>query len=757
MTKLGKRNVDFLTHYKDPSEASTGELHTARWAVQLFGATGTARPGHPRFDQPLEELLEVAGRLLVWRRTLLEAVGQSNDGAPLPTDTPLDRIRMSDLPLSALAEGDSDVLNRNFRYVMKRPRWRTRLARDSLAWIGRAQPAADPFHANADWLADGLGMAPFDRELLKVTLLRYEWRKVGDFLTQLNLGGMREAARLIATALEVEERVVRASLGRDAPLLRYGILDPAEPMTDLGDLLRLSPHFVDALTQRHEDAGALFRYLLKEAPPAELERADYAHLEGELEAARRLLANARGERGVNILLYGRPGTGKTQFARLLGREVGATVYETPSEDREGDSVGTAGRLRLLRFAERVVGARGDVLLVFDEAEDAFPAGRQFLHFSGMGSALRVYSKAWMNNVLESNPVPVVWLTNRIDDMDPAYLRRFTLHIEFREPGRSVRRELAARYLAPAGISPATIARVAEEEHLAPAQLETAARYLRLCRASAPAEAERLFDRQFRSARKAMGLGGVLRRPAQPLRYDPRFVNLEGELGVERLVPGAREERDRVALPLGPAGDRQDRACAPPRADARPRARRQDRQRPPQRVRRRDRVAQRDVRGRRGGGRPVRALPRRGRHVPARPEQGALPLGGLVHERVPAADGELPRHLRVRDQPLPGARRRGPAPVPVPARVQAARDRAAHCALRAHVRDRAGAVTGAALERLEGLVPADFANVARQLALLELEATEARGDRDARDRARGHGLARRPTASASGSLGLKHMD
>ena len=36
-----------------------------------------------------------------------------------------------------------------------------------------------------------------------------------------------------------------------------------------------------------------------------------------------------------------------------------------------------------------------------------------------------------------------------------------------------------------------------------------------------------------------------------------------------------------------------------------------------------------------------------------------------------------------------------------------------------------ATTRAALEQLEGLVPADFANVARQLALLELEATEMR--------------------------------
>jgi hypothetical protein len=47
MTKLGKRNVDFLTHYKDPAEASSAELHIARWALQLFGASGGSRASHP--------------------------------------------------------------------------------------------------------------------------------------------------------------------------------------------------------------------------------------------------------------------------------------------------------------------------------------------------------------------------------------------------------------------------------------------------------------------------------------------------------------------------------------------------------------------------------------------------------------------------------------------------------------------------------------------------------------------------------------
>jgi SpoVK/Ycf46/Vps4 family AAA+-type ATPase len=726
MARQGKPNVDYLTYYRDPAEASPAELHTARWAVQLFRASAGKKSSHPRFGQPIEELLEVGGRLLVWSRPLLEAINQANDGAPLPADSPLDKARMCDLPLATLAEGDSEILNRSFRHVLKQPRWRVRLARDSLAWINRALPAAQVPPGNADWLADGLGMAPFDRELLKLTLLRYEWRKVGDFLTQLNLGSMREAARLIAAALDVEERVVRASLGRDAPLLRYGILDPSEPMTDLGDLLRLSPHFTDALTQRHEDAAALFRYMLQEAPPSTLGREDYAHLAGELDAARRLIANARGERGVNILLYGRPGTGKTQFARLLGREVGATVYETPCEDRDGESIATAGRLRQLRFAERIVGGRDDVLVLFDEAEDAFPAGRQYLHFAGMGPGLRQYSKAWMNNILESNRVPVVWLTNRIDEMEPAYLRRFTLHVEFREPARSVRHEIATRYLAPAGISPATIARVAEEEDLAPAQLETAARYLKLCRASAPAEAERLFERQFRAARKAMGLGGLLKRPAQPLAYDARFVNLAGELGVERLV-AALGKRGAGSLCLwGPPGTGKTEL-------AHHLARTLDRElvvktggdllhpyvgMTEMLIRRmfEDAAAQE--------GKCVLLLDEADTFLRDRSKARERWEASFTNEFLRQMEnfpgifvcatnlfGELDRavlrrfQFRLEFKPLAIAQR---------------------IALFEHTFSLApGAATGAALERLDGLVPADFANVARQLALLELEADEAR--------------------------------
>jgi hypothetical protein len=38
-------------------------------------------------------------------------------------------------------------------------------------------------------------------------------------------------------------------------------------------------------------------------------------------------------------------------------------------------------------------------------------------------------KAWMNRLLEENPVPTFWLGNSITSIDPAFIRRFDWVIE----------------------------------------------------------------------------------------------------------------------------------------------------------------------------------------------------------------------------------------------------------------------------------------------------------------------------------------
>jgi SpoVK/Ycf46/Vps4 family AAA+-type ATPase len=81
-----------------------------------------------------------------------------------------------------------------------------------------------------------------------------------------------------------------------------------------------------------------------------------------------------------------------------------------------------------------------VALLFDEVEDVFPPisteAAQLIARLDSGDAPAsgsVSGKAWVNQILETNPVPVVWITNRIEQIDPAFRRRFQYHLLLKSP------------------------------------------------------------------------------------------------------------------------------------------------------------------------------------------------------------------------------------------------------------------------------------------------------------------------------------
>jgi hypothetical protein len=64
----------------------------------------------------------------------------------------------------------------------------------------------------------------------------------------------------------------------------------------------------------------------------------------------------------------------------------------------------------------------------------------------MPGSSSVSGKAWVNQILETNPVPVIWVTNRIEQIDPAFRRRFQYHLMLKSRHRA-RAGAGARALA----------------------------------------------------------------------------------------------------------------------------------------------------------------------------------------------------------------------------------------------------------------------------------------------------------------------
>ena len=123
----------------------------------------------------------------------------------------------------------------------------------------------------------------------------------------------------------------------------------------------------------------------------------------------------------------------------------------------------------------------DVALLFDEVEDVFPplssdtaSLLNRLDANGEGSiGNSVSGKAWVNQILETNPVPVIWVTNRIEQIDPAFRRRFQYHLELKSPPPGARELLVSRALAGVPVGEGFAAKLAERKGLTPAQIRPA--------------------------------------------------------------------------------------------------------------------------------------------------------------------------------------------------------------------------------------------------------------------------------------------
>lgn len=162
--------------------------------------------------------------------------------------------------------------------------------------------------------------------------------------------------------------------------------------------------------------------LLGKNQKSELCWKDFEHIEKERDIAFNILTSAvqTQAKGINILLYGSVGTGKTQLAKFLANKAKIDMYSVSAEfmDKEASR---KDRLSDLASKQTILAKTNNSCILFDEAEDVMNRG-----FTEFGSA----SKAYLNTLLEETPVPIFWTTNNIYTVDPAFLRRMTYTIEF---------------------------------------------------------------------------------------------------------------------------------------------------------------------------------------------------------------------------------------------------------------------------------------------------------------------------------------
>jgi transitional endoplasmic reticulum ATPase len=183
--------------------------------------------------------------------------------------------------------------------------------------------------------------------------------------------------------------------------------------------------------------------LLGEPARASLAWKDFEHLGDLRDLAARIIAGAgslRGttRRGVNLLFYGPPGTGKTEFAKTLGARVGFSVQFCGETGEESAEPNRRERIAALLIANAVGAVARGTIVVVDEADDLLTG------FDDDDAPNRRGSKVFMNRLVERAGTPTIWITNDVDRLGPAIIRRMNLALRFVKPSLSVRKTMVAR-------------------------------------------------------------------------------------------------------------------------------------------------------------------------------------------------------------------------------------------------------------------------------------------------------------------------
>ncbi|WP_118855045.1 AAA family ATPase [Haemophilus haemolyticus] len=319
-------------------------------------------------------------------------------------------------------------------------------------------------YENLATLAEFLQLNPVEQELLRFAMHLRSEGAMRDLFEYLPKSDLQRTAAIMADLLKQPKNQILSALKKGSKLDAYGLIDrdyrpdSVHDYLDWGETLDFDEFVTQPLNE-----NVLLKSCTEVAQVPSLELDDFAHIAGMKEMMLSYLQQAikHHRKGVNLLIYGVPGTGKTEFAGLLAQALGISAYNITYMDSDGDVVKAEQRLNYSRLAQTLLNGK-QALLIFDEIEDVFNG-------SLMERSVAQKNKAWTNQLLENNNVPMIWLSNSVSGIDPAFLRRFDLILEMPDLPLKNKSALITQ-LAEGKLSPAYVQHFAKVRSLTPAIL-----------------------------------------------------------------------------------------------------------------------------------------------------------------------------------------------------------------------------------------------------------------------------------------------
>jgi SpoVK/Ycf46/Vps4 family AAA+-type ATPase len=264
----------------------------------------------------------------------------------------------------------------------------------------------------------------------------------------------------------------------DGRLQRTGLLKSGSRWSSsrkLAGWLQTPELLLRQVFREQQENGTLGQMFYTPAPRSTLAKQDFRHLEPKLSLVKDYLRASckTREAGVNILLWGPPGTGKTELARYLAQSLRKRAMEINSMDVNREALSAAARFDCYRLCQAIAGQTKNTLVIYDEVEEILSDDNFARH--GFKAASSSGAKCLVNTVLETNAAPAIWITNTLAGVDPAYLRRFDLSWCLKRPVGKNKARIAKTLFKQLPVGQEIVEQIAGHNDITPAHLRKASR------------------------------------------------------------------------------------------------------------------------------------------------------------------------------------------------------------------------------------------------------------------------------------------
>ncbi len=408
--------------------------------------------------------------------------------------------------------------------------------------LAESEPVFDVVHENLMKLADYLNLDELGKKVLELAYGCGNSGQYWDFMESSSRGSNKMApvvSRMLGRPDDVQK--IATLLSPSGPLATYGLIDVE---CAFGSFPMVDPALFDKLDEGGMSEEAIVGHLLGKPTKSELRIDDFAHLGPDMELAINILKNAvqRGEKGINIMIVGPPGGGKTELAKTIADHLGLRMYAVGEEDQSGDADDdgyvdhdedditikmpktektSEKRLGHHQRAQALLKDNKNAILLFDEMEDVLRKG------TDSDKKADPESKVRLNRILEENAVPTIWIANDAEKFHRAVRQRFSFSLSIDYPPTIVRRKMWERQLEmqEQALPDAVVLDLARKYDAPPRMIYKAVRGMKLTGGSRDV-VERMLEAD---ARITVGSGqGILSTSPVPSQFDLSLVEMPAE-------------------------------------------------------------------------------------------------------------------------------------------------------------------------------------------------------------------------------------